>query len=134
MEISRYRVDPDFLMNFGTPIPILVHDAIGVAMVDNGARISVIDIAFAHRLGLEEHGKHEIAGTTATGLYPTFNAEIQVPWLETSVPSPIGGAPLRENRLPWHALIGRDIINQFELRINGPTGLVQFLTENTERP
>jgi hypothetical protein len=33
----------------------------------------------------------------------------------------VGGAPLRTNNIPWNALIGRDVILQFELRVDGTT-------------
>lgn len=45
------------------------------------------------------------------------------------MPSPVGGAPLRTNNIPWNALIGRDVILQFELRVDGTTGMITFLKE-----
>ena len=32
-------------------------------------------------------------------------------------------------RHTWHALIGRDITRQFEMQVDGVTGLVRFLKE-----
>ena len=113
-------------------IPILVGDRTGVAMVDTGARITVIDIEHARELGLEEDGTHRITGATGGGEYPRFRTNIEVPWLGVTVPSPVGGAPLRTNNIPWNALIGRDVILQFEMCVDRLTGLITFLKEQED--
>ena len=46
--------------------------------------------------------------------------------------SPVGGAPLRTNNIPWNALIGRDVIRQFELCVDGVTGMITFLKEEED--
>ena len=127
IEVSRYRLEPEDIERSGVMIPILVRESTGVAMVDTGARITVIDIEYAHELGLEEDGTHRITGATGAGEYPRFRTDIEVPWLNVTVPSPVGGAPLRTNNIPWNALIGRDIILRFELRVDGMTGMITFL-------
>ena len=58
IEVSRYRLDPEDIERSGVMIPILVGESTGVAMVDTGARITVIDIEYARELGLEEDGTH----------------------------------------------------------------------------
>ena len=63
------------------------------------------------------------------GEYPRFRTDIEVPWLDVTVPSPVGGAPLRTNNIPWNALIGRDVTLQFDLRADGTTGMNTFLGE-----
>ena len=126
-EISRMQLDPTQLEQSGVILPILAQLALGIAMVDTGARTSLIDIAFARELDIKEEGEHRITGITGPGTFPRFGTAIEIPWLETTVPSPVGGAPLRESGIPWHALIGRDITRQFEIRVDGITGLVRFL-------
>ncbi len=126
-EISRMQLDPTQLEQSGVILPILVQLTLGIAMVDTGARTSLIDIAFARELDIKEEGEHRITGITGPGTFPRFSTAIEIPWLETTVPSPVGGAPLRESGIPWHALIGRDITRQFEIRVDGITGLVRFL-------
>ena len=61
-------------------------ESIGVAMVDTGAKITVIDIEYARELGLEEDGTHRITRATGEGEYPRFKTDIQVPWLNVAVP------------------------------------------------
>ena len=129
IEVSRYRLDPEDIERSGVMIPILVGESTGVAMVDTGARITVIDIEYARELGLEEDGTHRITGATGEGEYPRFKADIEVPWLDVTVRSPVGGAPLRTNNIPWNALIGRDVTLQFEMCVDGLTGLITFLKE-----
>ena len=113
-------------------IPIIVRESTGVAMVDTGARITVIDIEYARELGLEEDGTHRITGATGVAEYPRFKADVEVPWLNATVYSPVGGAPLRTNNIPWNALIGRDVILRFELRVDGMTGMITFLEEQED--
>ena len=129
IEVSHYRLEPEDIERLGVMIPILVGESIGVAIVDTGARITVIDIEYARELGLEEDGTHRITGATGEGEYPRFKTNIELPWLNVTVPSPVGGAPLRTNNIPWNALIGRDVILQFELRVDGTTGMITFLKE-----
>ena len=132
IEVSRYQLEPEDIERSGVMIPILVGERTGVAMVDTGARITVIDIEHARELGLEEDGTHRITGATGVGEYPRFKTDIEVPWLDITVPSPVGGAPLRTNNIPWNALIGRDVILQFELRVDGLTGTITFLKEEED--
>ena len=129
VEVSRYQLAPNDVEQSGPIIPILVQETTGVALLDTGARASVIDIEFARGLGLQQDGEHRITGATGTGTFPTFNTEIEIPWLDTTIPSPIGGVPLRENGIPWHAIIGRNIILKFDFRIDGTTGTISFLKE-----
>ena len=128
-EVSRMQLDPRQLEESGITLPILVELTMGIAMVDTGARTSLIDITFARELEIREEGQHRITGITGQGKFPRFGTVIEIPWLEAKIPSPVGGAPLRESGIPWHALIGRDITRQFEMQVDGVTGLVRFLKE-----
>ena len=110
-------------------MPIPVWESTGAGMVDTGARIMVIDIEYARDLGLEEDGTHPITGATGEGEYPRFKTDIEGPWLNLTGPSPVGGALLRTNNIPWNGLIGRDVILQFEMHVDGTTGMITFLKE-----
>ena len=96
-EISRMQLDPSQLEQSGVMLPILVQSTMGIAMVDTGSRISLIDISFARELEINEEGDHKITGITGRGTFPKFSTEIEIPWLEATIPSPVGGAPLRES-------------------------------------
>jgi len=98
----------------------------GLALLDTGAGISCIDIAFAASLQLSEKGMHKVTGATSAGEYPKFRADLHVPQLDIAVPSPVVGLPLRRMGHPWDAIIGRDILCQFEMTVNGKTGLILF--------
>lgn len=123
------QLDPSQLEQSGVMLPILAQSTMGIAMVDIGSRISLIDISFARELEISEEGDHKITGITARGTFPKFSTEIEIPWLEAAVPSPVGGVPLRESGIPWHALIGRDFTRRFEMQVDGITGLVRFIGE-----
>ena len=129
VEVSRYPIPRNQLEQSGPHIPILIGESVGAALLDTGARISVVDIQIARRLNLPEAGARSISGVTGTAVFPLFDTEIEIPWLDTTVPSPIQGAPLRTNNIPWHAVIGRDILLLFDFRIDGPSGTVAFLKE-----
>ena len=129
VEVSQYQVPMQQLEDSGPLIPILIDETTGVALLDTGARRSVIDLVVARRLGLRESGEHRITGATGVGTFPSFDIELQIPWLDTTVPAPIGGAPLRANGIPWHAIIGRDIILKFDFHMDGATGSISFLKE-----
>ena len=79
IEVSRYQLEPEDIERSGVMIPILVQESTGVAMVDTGARITVIDIEYARELGLEEDGTHRITGATGGGEYPRFKTNIELP-------------------------------------------------------
>ena len=126
-EVSRYTILREQLEASGPHIPILLGETIGAALLDTGARVSVIDMELARRMGFRESGTRTITGVTGTGVtgaaeFPAFHAEIHVPCLDLTLPSPIQGAPLRANGIPWHAVIGRDILLRLDHRLDGPTG------------
>ena len=95
-------------------------------MLDTGASVSSLDIAFAQALGLPVSGTHRSTGATGEGDYPNFDAAFLVPILDIIIPSPIGGLPLRAHGHPWDAIIGRDILCLFEFTVNGSTGMIRF--------
>ena len=126
-EVSRYQLPTSQLAHSGPVIPVVIENTFGVALLDTGARHSLIDMLLARQLKLAQNGVRQITGITGGGEFPLFDTEIEIPWLETTVPSPIQGAPLKTNNIPWHAIIGRDVLLLFDFRIDGPSGAVSFL-------
>ena len=122
----QYYVFPQSLLTDGPSIPVAVSGVEGTALLDTGADLSSIDIAFAQRLQLPVRGIHSSTGATGVGKYPQFDAILEIPLLETAVPSPLRGLPLQILEHPWIAVIGRDALCQFEMLINGRTGLIRL--------
>ena len=125
-EPVEYWVSPELMRRDGPPIRVVVAGRGGLALLDTGADISCIDIAFAASMHLSEQGTQEVTGATGTGEYPQFQADLYVPQLDITVDSPIVGTPLRQMGHPWDAIIGRGVLCQFELTVNGKTGLIRF--------
>ena len=122
----QYHIPPDLLLTDGPSIPVAVARMRGMALLDTGADLSSIDIAFAQQLQLPVRGLHASTGATGVGEYPQFDAVLEVPLLETIVPPPLRGLPLRDLGHPWVAIVGRDVLCQFEMLINGRTGLIRL--------
>ena len=122
----QYYISPQSLLTDGPSIPVTVAGMEGTALLDTGADLSSIDIAFAQRLQLPARGIHSSTGATSVGEYPQFDAVLEISLLETTVPPPLRGLPLQDLGHPWDAIIGRDVLCQFELLINGRTGLIRL--------
>ena len=128
IQTAEYTIHPSYILEKGPPIIVRVGDVPGLALIDTGASRSVVDITAARSTQFAEHEtKRLVTGATGQGTYPQFQAELNIPILEYTVPTPIQGLPLRENGLPWVAIIGRDVLCQYELTINGQTGLIRFV-------
>ena len=124
--VVQYYVPPESLLAYGPYIWVAVAGEEGPGLLDTGAASSAIDIALAKRLRLPVSGTHETTGVTGTGQYPQFDADLEIPLLETTVSRPLRGLPLIELGHPWDAVIGRDVLCQFEMLINGRTGLIRL--------
>ena len=122
----QYYVSPESLLEFGPYIRVAVAGTEGWALLDTGAYASAINITLALNLQLPARGTHETAGATGSGEFPQFDAVLEIPLLETTVPSPLRGLPLQDLGHPWAAVIGRDVLCQFEMLINGRTGLIRL--------
>ncbi len=122
----QYYVPPESLLRWGPYIPVIVAGVEGVALLDTGAYASAIDISLALDLQLPSRGTHEAIGATGADEYPRFDAALEIPLLETTVAPPLRGLPLQILEHPWIAVIGRDVLCQFELLINGRTGLIRL--------
>ena len=114
----------------GRAIEVSVNEIVGVALLDTGASVSSLDITFAQALELPASGTHRSTGATGEGDYPNFEASFQIPLLCVTIPSPIGGLPLRAHGHPWDAITGRDILCRYEFTVNGETGLIRFAKVN----
>ena len=122
----QYYVSPESLLRWGPYIPVVVAGLEGAALLDTGAYASAIDISLALDLQLPPLGTHETAGATGIGEFPQFDAALEIPMLETTIFPPLRGLPLMDLNHPWDAVIGRDVLCQFELLINGRTGLIRL--------
>ena len=99
----------------------------GSALLDTGASFSAIDISTARDLHLPENeAPHYAVGATGRGQYPRFQVNLGIPLLGFTVTGPIRGLPLTEHGLRWPAIIGRDVLCQYEFAVNGQTGLIRF--------
>ena len=125
----EYTIHPSYILEKGPPIIVRIDDVPGLALLDTGASRSVMDITMARAMGLpEDETQGFVAGATGRSAYPQFQADLYIPDLEYTLPSPIQGLPLRENDHPWIATIGRDVICRYEFTVNGQTGLIRFVS------
>ena len=122
----QYYVPPQSLLTWGPYIPVIVAGEEGLALLDTGAYTSAIDINLASDLQLPARGTHETAGATGSGEFPQFDAVLKIPMLEIAVSPPLRGLPLQILEHPWIAVVGRDVLCQFEMLINGRTGLIRL--------
>ena len=117
---------PSRCWNWVLNIRIAIAGTEGWALLDTGAYASAINITLALNLQLPTQGTHETTGATGSGEFPQFEAVLEIPLLEIAVAPPLRGLPLRELGHPWAAIIGRDVLCQFEMLINGRPGLIRL--------
>jgi hypothetical protein len=105
----------------GLPVPASVA---GLAMIDTGAAVCVVDQDALTGLGLTPSGSMTISTTTGSAVRPTYTASLSFPG--TSLPNitftDFVGAPLQEHGVV--ALIGRSVLQHFIVIYNGPGGSV----------
>jgi Aspartyl protease len=105
----------------GLPVPPSVT---GLAMIDTGASVCVIDEDALTGLGIARSGSMAISTASGSTIQPTFAASISFPG--TSLPNvhfaDFVGAPLRAHGVI--ALIGRSVLRYFIVMYNGPGGAV----------
>ena len=123
----QYFLPPADILRRGPHIPVTIDGEEGLALLDTGASRAYIDIAMARFMQVvEDETTHRVAGATGQGTYPRFRGNLHIPALGLTIRSPIPGLPLREQRIPWVAIIGRDVLCQYEFTVNGQTGLIRF--------
>lgn len=115
---------PTFLAMFhsaGIPVPSPVT---GLALIDTGASVCVIDDDAITGLGITPSGTMEVSTATGSAIRPTYAASISFPG--TSLPNvnftDFVGAPIGEHDII--ALIGRSVLRHFVVIYNGPGGSV----------
>ena len=124
---AEYTIHPSYILETGPPIVVQINARPFLALLDTGASRSVIDTAAARNMQLVEDDEPvDMVGATGQGRYPQFRTSLYIPILELAIPSPIPSLPLRENGLAWSAIIGRDVLCQYEFTVNGQTGLIRF--------
>ena len=115
-----------FLIDNGPHIPVTIGAHPTVALLDSGARHSYIDIQLAEDLAARPAGRHTAHGATGTDSHPSFNIGFHIPLLSLSLRPPIRGLPLREQEHFWQAIVGRDVLRNYELTIDWRTGLIRI--------
>ena len=99
------------------------HNGEYAALIDTGARMSPIDVNLAERLNLPIIGP-PIDGVSANGPFksdPVLGL-IHLPDLEAMAYGRFLTLPLTEHDLPYHALIGRDILRRGKFTYDGIAG------------
>lgn len=96
----------------------------GLAMIDTGASVCVIDEDALAGLGIAPSGTLEISTASGSSTQPTYPASISFPG--TPLPnvnfSDFVGAPIQAQGVV--ALIGRSVLRHFVIIYNGPGGSV----------
>ena len=129
IETFEYSIPPAEIMRRGPYILVEIGGGPASALLDTGASFSAIDIATARDLQLPEDANyHHAVGATGGGTYPRFQVNLHIPLLRFTVSGPIRGLPLTEHGVRWVAIIGRDVLCQYEFTVNGRTGLIRFVS------
>lgn len=105
----------------GLPVPPSVT---GLAMIDTGTSVGVIDEDALTGLGIARSGSMAISTASGSTMQPTYAASISFPG--TSLPNihfaDFVGAPLQTQGVV--ALIGRSVLQHFSVIYNGPGGTI----------
>ena len=100
-----------------TPIP---------ALVDTGAAMSIIDVDLANRFFASTPHSVPIGGLGQGDEYPTFEIDVHIPDLGRQAPKPVASGPLIRSGLPFTFVIGRDILLDYILTIDGYDRTISF--------
>ena len=116
---SLHPVDEQALVKSNQPVPDRVP---GKALLDTGASVTVVDHTIAKRLNLLPRGTLRLSVANATTEQPTFafafTIEARTPFTLTALQAPSSDLA----GLGVDLLIGRDILSQCLLIMNGPAG------------
>ena len=88
--------------------------------------MSIIDIDLADRLYLPTPHTVSIGGLGQGDEYPTFDIDVHIPDLGRHVPKPVASGPLLQSRIPFTFVIGRDVLLDYILTINGYDRTISF--------
>ena len=96
------------------------------ALIDTGAAMSVIDVDLAEALFVATSNTQAIAGLGQGKKFPTFNIDVRIPDLNRYVPKPIASGPLLRSGIPFTFVIGRDVLLDYILTVDGPSRTISF--------
>ena len=108
------------------PVNIPGFDYTPPALIDTGAAMSLIDVDLARRFYTPTRDVLPIGGVGQGDEQPTFDIDVFIPALSRYVPKPIAGAPLIRSGIPFIFIIGRDVLLDYILTIDGPSRTISF--------
>ena len=97
-----------------------------MALLDTGAAFTAIDITAARASRLPVVDSHNASGATGGGRFPTFQGEVIIPLLRRLVGPSIRGLPLREQGFVVDAIIGRDVLCDYSVLVDGLHGIIRI--------
>ena len=99
------------------------------ALIDTGASNTCIDVTLAKALDLPVVDRQTLVGVHGPQETDFYRAQVHVPDLRAMFDRSVAGLPLRSERLPFFALLGRDFLKLFTMTYHGPTGSVTIVRE-----
>ena len=108
------------------PVNIPGFDYTPPALIDTGAAMSLIDVDLARRFYTPTRDVLPIGGVGRGDEQPTFDIDVYIPDLSRYVPKPIASAPLIRSGIPFIFIIGRDVLLDYILTIDGPSRTISF--------
>ena len=108
------------------PVNIPGSDYTPPALIDTGAAMSLIDVDLAWRFYTPTSGTLAIGGAGQGDEHPTFDIDVYIPDLSRYVPKPIASAPLIRSKIPFTFIIGRDVLLDYILTVDGPNRTISF--------
>lgn len=97
------------------------------ALVDTGASISCIDSELAIALQLPLIDRENLSGVDGSSSHNMYMAQIRIPSLNFIQYGKFAGVHLRAGGQPHFALLGRSLLEHFEMTYNGSTGAVRLV-------
>ena len=88
--------------------------------------MSLIDVDLAQEFYTATSDNLSIGGVGQGEKHPTFDIDVHVPDLGRYVPKPIASGPLIRSRLAFVFIIGRDVLLDYVLTIDGPNRTISF--------
>ena len=96
------------------------------ALIDTGAAMSLIDVDLAQAWYTPTTDLLAIGGVGQGAEQPTFDIDVHIPNLSRYVPKPVASAPLLRSKIPFVFIIGRDVLLDYILTIDGPGRTITF--------
>ena len=88
--------------------------------------MSLIDADLAQALYTPTPDVLPIGGVGQGDEHPTFDIDVYIPALNRYVPKPIASVPLIKSEIPFTFIIGRDVLLDYILTIDGPSRAIIF--------